>query len=95
MNINSKWMWNIFVTLIVIGFLGIVFWSLSLMLSSQGNEYYLSARGYRLTPVGGLSLLATIPVICFFLWFFSYRQKKSEKDFIKQYEEKSKRLHRK
>jgi len=57
MNVFSKWIWGIFSTLMMIGFIGLILWLLNLVLSGQGNENYISGRGYKLTPIGALALL--------------------------------------
>lgn len=91
MGIHSKWNWNLFVTLIVIGFLGLVTFLLNAVISGEGNEYYISGKGYKLTPIGSLSTLAVFPIIGLVVWFLHYRQKSSERSFIKKYGSKNKK----
>jgi hypothetical protein len=88
MKVISKWIFGIFSILILVGFTGLVLWLLGEVFSGHGNEAYISGRGYQWTPIAALSLMAIIPIVGLAGWYFHYRQKSIEKDFIKKYGDK-------
>ena len=86
MRIESKWIWGAFTTLVLLSFIGFITWLILEVQMGAGNSYYISGKGYQLTPIGVLSLLAAFPLVGIVVWYLLYRERSEERDFLKKYE---------
>lgn len=74
-----------FVGLVLQLFVGLVLQLIEETIEGRGIQHYTSGFGYKLSPIGVLTVLALIPVALVIGLICRYLSKKDERDFKRKY----------
>lgn len=70
---------------VLVSFVGLVLRLIQETIEGRGVQHYTSGTGYRLSPIGVLTLFALIPVALVIGLICRYFSKKGERDFKRKY----------